>query len=57
MVAAYVEESAQNQVSPPDDEDWLSGELGSDVLARPTKLVGATHHLPGSTKNRAALQV
>jgi hypothetical protein len=53
MMAADIEESAQNIVVTPDDENRLAGYLASDVLTRKANLLGAPEHMPRARENSA----
>jgi hypothetical protein len=53
MMAADIEESAQNTVSASHNENRLAGNFASEVLTWKTNLVGAPHHVPGARENSA----
>jgi hypothetical protein len=55
MVAADVEESAQDAVAPSHDQDRLPGNLAGDVLPRLANLLGSPNPLPRARKDRSSL--
>jgi hypothetical protein len=56
MVAADIEESAQNAIIGSHDENRITRQIARDVLTRLANLSGAPHYLPGARENRAAFQ-
>ena len=56
MVAADIEESAQNAIIGSHDENRITRQIAGDVLTRLANLIDAPHYLPGLRENRAPFQ-